>query len=356
MNDFLSELQNSFQSQMLPDHDELLALTDEAITVLESEDAAYRPRSEGADGQVAGGLLDFTAQPVLPLIVVPDLHARCDFFMHLLTTPLVRLGLGDGLDSATGDAKDATVLSALFQKKIRVVCVGDLFHSETRGKARWLTAWDAYARGDYENADMTSEMQENLTLFQLVLRVKNAFPAAFHFLKGNHENILNEGGRGNYPFRKFADEGNMVYDFMASHYGDAVLHVMSLWEHALPLCAAFPACVVSHAEPRAAYTRQEIIDAEKNPAVVLGLTWTANDEAAAGSVRKTLQELLGGARAQNAVWLSGHRPVRDRYALRQNGALVQIHNPAVEQVAVVHPARAFHAETDIILLVSEAGS
>lgn len=336
---FFDELKDIATSQTLPAHDDLLALTDSAITVLEHEDASYRPRTKKNE---AGGLLDFTEQPPKPLIVVPDLHARCDFFMHLLAFPLARLGLCGGADD--------TVLSALAKNTVRVVCVGDLFHSERRGKERWLAAWEACARGDYESPEMTAEMQENLTLFQLVLRVKQAFPESFHFLKGNHENILNEAGRGNFPFRKFADEGNMVYDFMASHYGDALLHVMSLWEHALPVCAAFPDCVVSHAEPKDAYRKEALIAYHDHPQVVLGLTWTANDEAAAGSVEKNLRELLGTERAQNAVWLSGHRPTFERYALRQGGRLVQIHNPDAEQVAVVVPGRTFDAERDVYSL------
>ena len=334
MNAVLSELGQLYDAHALPAHDDLLALTESAITVLENESPSYRPKP---DGHAAGGLLDFTDAPELPLIVVPDLHGRGDFFLHLLRFPPARWGIGGC----------ATVLDALADHALRVVCLGDLFHTERRCKARWLAAWDAYARGDFENEAMTAEMEENLTLYQMVLRVKNAFPAAFHFLKGNHENILNESGRGNHPFRKFADEGNMVYDFMASRYGDGVLHVMSVWEHSLPICAAFPTCVASHAEPKEPYTRKQIMAYGDHPAVVLGLTWTANDEAEDGSVRKNMRALLGAERAKTAVWLAGHRPTDEQYALRQDGALVQIHSPDREQVAVIMPGSHFDAERDI---------
>ena len=334
MNAVLAELGQLYAAHALPSHDDLLALTESAITVLENESPSYRPRS---DGHAAGGLLDFTDAPERPLIIVPDLHGRGDFFLHLLCFPPARWGIGGY----------ATVLDALASYALRIVCVGDLFHTERRCKARWLAAWDAYARGEFENEAMAAEMEENLTLFQMVLRVKNAFPAAFHFLKGNHENILNESGRGNHPFRKFADEGNMVYDFMASRYGDGVLHVMSVWEHLLPICAAFPTCVASHAEPKEPYTKKQIMAYRDHPAVVLGLTWTANDEAEDGSVRKNLRTLLGAERAKTAVWLAGHRPTDDRYAVRQDGALVQIHSPDREQVAVIMPGSRFDAERDI---------
>ena len=332
--DVLAELEQLAASRALPAHDDLLSRTEAAIAVLEDEPASYRPRT---DGGTAGGLLDFTDAPERPLLVVPDLHGRTEFFLHVMRFPLARWGIGGG----------TTVLDALAQHALRVVCVGDLFHSERRCKERWLSAWDEYGRGDCEGAAMTAEMQENLALYQMVLRVKGAFPASFHFLKGNHENILNESERGNHPFRKFADEGNMVYDFMASHYGDAVLHVMSLWEHALPVCAAFPSCVVSHAEPREPYRRKQIVAYHDHPAVVEGLTWTANDEAVPGSVGENLRMLLGASRAKTAVWLAGHRPTGERYALRQDGALVQIHSPDREQVAVLLPGERFDAERDI---------
>ncbi len=352
MTDIHGELASLYASQELPSHDDLLFLTDQAISLLEEEASSYRPEEKTADGKKAGGLLDFTQAPLLPLIVVPDLHARADFFLHLMEYPLEKLGIGHtgGEGDESGRQANLTVLDGLALGRLRLVCVGDLFHSEKRGQLRWLAAWDEYQKGNYESKEMTAEMLENLILFQMVLRVKNEYPRHFHFLKGNHENILNESGRGNYPFRKFADEGNMVYDFMLSHYGDALLHLMSLWEHALPVCAAFPSCVVSHAEPKHFFSRKEIIAMRKNPDLVLGLTWTANDEADEGSVEKTLCGLLGREGAKNAVWISGHRPVPEKYALRQGGRLVQIHNPFFEQIALLQPGKIFNPETDIILL------
>ncbi|MBQ6781161.1 MAG: metallophosphoesterase [Treponema sp.] len=334
MNDVLSELKKIYDSHTLPEHDDLLEQVDGGVSVLEHEDGSYRPKAKTSD---AGGLLDFTAAQGLPLVVVPDLHARCDFFLHLMEFPLAC-------------AQTLTVLDALEKGLVRVVCVGDLFHSEGRGRERWLSAWENYEAGDYESSEMTAEMLENLTLFQMVLLVKKRFPAHFHFLKGNHENMLNEWGRGNYPFRKFADEGGMVYDFMASHYGDAVLHLMGLWEHLLPVCAAFPQCVVTHAEPQSVYTRAQFVDYQKHPDVVLGLTWTANGEAEDGSVEKNLRTLLGKERAETAVWLSGHRPVHGSYALRQNGKLIQIHNPEREQVAIALPEKQFSPATDVVIV------
>ncbi len=93
MTDLLSDLKKIYAAQSLPEHDGLLVLTDEAITVLEHESSSYRPPQKTDDGEKGGGLLDFTALSPLPLIVVPDLHARCDFFLHLLERPLWQLAL-----------------------------------------------------------------------------------------------------------------------------------------------------------------------------------------------------------------------------------------------------------------------
>ena len=65
---------------MLPSHDEIFNLADAASTVLETESSVYRPESESGK---PGSLLDFQKSP-LPLIVVPDIHARPHFMENIL--------------------------------------------------------------------------------------------------------------------------------------------------------------------------------------------------------------------------------------------------------------------------------
>lgn len=72
---------------------------------------------------------------------------------------------------------------------------------------------------------------------------------------------------------------------MVSVYGDDVLMVISCFEN-LPLAAVFPECVVSHAEPARAFSRQELINGMDSDEVILGLTWTENNAAKDGSVKK----------------------------------------------------------------------
>ena len=319
--------------QNLPSHDELLFLTDEALSVLEKEDESYRPLQNVDDRSIPGGLVDFTARP-LPAIIIPDLHARSDFFLNVLKK---EISLGE---------EKKSVIEFLAEEKLYLIFLGDLFHAESRQRNRWISAWTEWLDDNFEGPAMTEEMAENLALFMMVLSVKIAFPAHFHYLKGNHENILNEAGRGNHPFRKFCDEGNQVYSFMSSHYGDAVLHVMSQFEHALPLVALLPQCVVSHAEPARAFSREEIIDYWKSSSVVLGLTWTANDEACDGSVLETEKNLL--EKTDGVVWFGGHRPVSDVYLTRQGGRFIQFHNPSAQNVALVLPDQPFNPEADFI--------
>lgn len=340
---FSGKIHKLYEEQHLPSHDDLFRTADRASSVLENEDASYRPYA--ADG-VPGSLLDFTSSPRLPLVVVPDLHARVYFLLNVLDFIPPAGFLDPALDGKT-------VLEALEEGAVRVVCVGDALHAELRAKDRWLEALGDYLNGIYDGKPMRAEMEEGLTLLEVIMECKCRFPSTFHFLKGNHENIMNRSGGGDYPFRKFANEGDMTAQFMERVYGDDVLHAVSCFEHLLPLAAAFPGCVVSHAEPRRAFSRDEIINAVDCEDVVAGLTWTENDAAEEGSVKSVLVSLLGAEGASRAVYIAGHRPVPGTYALRQHGKFIQIHNTEMQNVALVSPRTMFDPEKDIVSVVKD---
>ena len=76
----LAEVKNILRTNVLPSHDEIFNLADAASTVLETESPDYRPESENGK---SGSLLDFQNSP-LPLIVVPDIHARPHFMENIL--------------------------------------------------------------------------------------------------------------------------------------------------------------------------------------------------------------------------------------------------------------------------------
>ncbi|WP_407427799.1 hypothetical protein [Treponema sp.] len=328
-------LRSYLDSPELPSHEGLLSLLESGISSLEGENNSYRPHdSEGK----AGGLLDFTDEKssALPLIIVPDLHGRGKFLIDILDF----------------EFQGKTVLELLQNSEILICCVGDIFHSENRGRERWKEAYLEYIGGNYVNEPMKAEMLENLSLLQMILTLKSAFASHFHILKGNHENVLNEDKRaqfGNVPFRKFCDEGNMVSRFLQHFYDDLILHEISYFEKALPVCAAFKNCVVSHAEPAAFFTRKQIINYhETGSFVTFALTWTANDAAREGTVEHLFNELLSENNRKNAFYFAGHRPVLEKYALRQNGMFIQIHNPEIEQIAFVLPDTKFNPENNII--------
>ena len=322
----------------LPVAADLTALLKKVRDVYEGEDFPCRPR--------AGGLLDFTKER-LPVIIVPDLHARPDFLINLLKfTP-------DGLDGKN-------VLEALNEGRIIVVCVGDGVHTERYGEVvkaermndakelwkddyeRWMESFVSWQKGRINCPSMREEMRLCLATVMTVMELKCAFPKNFHFLKGNHENIKNEDGRGNHAFRKFAMEGEMVKDFMQEVYGNGVLNLMYDYETSLPIVAAFDRFCVSHAEPERVFSKDEIIDyhGENWNEVVLAFTWTPNDGADEGSVASIFAELTGRtADTVPALWFGGHRPVEGKYFPRQDGHYVQIHNPDKMNVVSISAER-----------------
>lgn len=328
-------------SKKLPEHDYLFTLADAATATLETEVCNYRP---AAHLNTLGGLVDFvnSGNEKLPLIIVPDLHARSYFVRNILNFTLPE----DFCTSVVnGEAERISVYRALAEDKVRIVFVGDLLHSELRGRLRWMQALEEFSAGIYDGKAMTEEMTEGLTLLSMVMELKTAFPANVHILKGNHENIMNERSPGNYPFRKFANEGEMVKEFMSCVYGDDVLMVISCFEKSLPLVAAFPDCVISHAEPLRAFSRKEIINGLNSDEVVLGLTWTENNVAQNGSVAKMLEELTKNS---DALYFGGHRPIQGNFALRQNGKYVQIHNPDRQNIMLVYKDKPIDLENDIV--------
>jgi len=357
-NEILSRMERFLSDGELPSYDGLISLCNAVTSVLETEDSSYRPYDSSGS---PGGLLDFSSPSMrgLPVVVVPDLHARGRF---LLDAMYFRV------DSAGG----RTVIDLLSSGEIIVCCVGDIFHSESRARKRWDDAYQDFRAYYYDgepssrfldSAAMNAEMRENFSLLQMIFLLKLSFPKFFHVLKGNHENVKNatyspddDDGFGNRAFRKFCEEGLMCAEFIRGYYDDLLLHCVGCFERALPLCLMSGKCVVSHAEPRRAFRKDEIVGGMRDDNVVFGLTWTANGDAAPESVSETVRHLyrtgnpiadMLGRRTRDVVWFGGHRPIDGRYAERQGGLFVQIHNPSREFVSLVLPSRKFNPETDI---------
>lgn len=334
-------------AKTLPEHEYFASLCKRALSTLENEKPAYRPRSSFGG---IGGLLDFRKTP-LPLVVVPDIHARADFLWNILSfiPP-------DGFLPHRSGMNGSNLFAALSQGLVRIVLVGDILHSEARGFSRWKEAETDFVNGVADGNAMRREMQEGLSSLCMILECKTAFSEVFHCLKGNHENIMNQAGRGDFPFRKFANEGAMTRLFMQSVYGDAVLRFVSCVERALPLMAVFDNCIVSHAEPEKAFTEAELIDGLGDNDTVRSLTWTENDFAAEGSVAALLKALCPCSDIHSMRCFGGHRPVAENYALRQCGLFVQLHNPSRQNVALVYADKVFNPDTDIVCVEKETGN
>ncbi len=325
----------AFSKFNLPQGDVFLEKIKKTIEVLQHEPPLLRPSDET---DCSGAYIDIGtfSQNSLPVILVPDLHARVDFFYEILHFTFL-------FDSET--STEITVKEALEQKKVFVVCVGDGLHSEKRGRERWLQAQKDWLKGKPLNDSICAEMVEGLDLMTSIMDAKQKYLDHFHFLKGNHENILNSATCGNLPFRKFASEGEMVKDFMLALYGREITHAYADFEQNLPLFVRGSNFLVSHAEPRRAFSKQELINAYCDETTITGLTWTHTDEAEDGSVHAMLRDLLPSV--SNPVYFAGHRTFAGTYRALRDGKFIQIHNPNEHFISIVDPLRPFNPHTDI---------
>lgn len=320
----------SFTSIKLPEKNILISLLEEVLTVLSSENEVYRPKTK--DGNL-GGMLIFNDE--LPTILVPDLHARYNFLQKLFSYK----NLFD---------KKKSVYELMQENKIRVICVGDGLHSEKRGKDRWLKAYEEYLNGNILNKYIKKEMSEGLSLMSLVMKTKCHLPKNFHFLKGNHENILNETSNGNFSFFKFASEGEMVFDFMVNYYDIKTIELYSEFESSLPLFVKGKNFLSSHAEPAFFMTENQLINSMKDGNIIQSLTWTKNGDVEGLPAVEMLESMLPNF--PKALYFAGHRPVYQNYELRENGRFVQFHNPNKMNFVYIDNNRDFNFETDIISL------
>lgn len=328
----LNQIKSFLIEPNLPFYKDIFEILDKASTILETEIKPYRVAS--SDNK-PGCLISLT-EAVIPLVIVPDLHARPYFLNNILNYTL-----GDG----------STISQALCENRINLIFVGDILHTERNTKDRWLAIQDEFAQNIFTGPAISMEMQEGLSLLCGLLELKAAFPENCHILKGNHENILNVTANGDFSFKKYADEGEMCRKFIQEYYGDDILYMIHCVEKALPVAAIGLNCVVSHAEPKAIYSKDEIVNARNNPSVIEGLTWTTNDEAKDGSAIGIIRNLANSFDLNNIedyVYIGGHRPVTGKFAERQNGKYIQIHNPSAQNIAIVYPDRKFNPSIDIV--------
>lgn len=324
----LKNLHDIESDKNVPDPVEFVGVLKKVQQILGSE-GSYRPDDNNGK---PGGILYLDNE--LPVILVPDLHARRDFFLALM-----KFEYSYGQNVAEG----------LLSNDIQVVCVGDGVHAEIRAVDRWREAYSEFAGGFKKHKHMDEEIAESFGLMRMVVDQKTRFPENFHFIKGNHENILNENGNGNFPFGKFAYEGQMVTDYTRIFLGDDFLKAYAEFEKSLPLFVIGENFLVSHAEPREFFNQESIINYRQNPDVVSGLTWTANEAAEPESVQKMLDAYIDG---NGEYYFGGHRCIDGLYNVRASGQYVQFHNPHQFNLVYIKPGLGIDLERDIFQIDS----
>ncbi|MBN1500353.1 MAG: metallophosphoesterase [Spirochaetes bacterium] len=319
---------NSYLSRSIPDRDEFLEIVCESNFMLENENNIIRPRDNDF---LPGGLINLKKN--IPTLLIPDLHGRADFFIDILFCE---------------DYRKKTVLENLYSDKIQIVAMGDGMHGESRAAARWQQAFSEYKTEYRTHDNIDEEMFESLTVMKSIMIIKNNFPENFHYIKGNHDNILNEKGNGNYPFAKYSYEGAMVEYFVRKFYGDIFLREYARFEKNLPLFCVGKNFLVSHAQPQRNFSAEEIIGYRKNPDVVTGMTWTDNGAAETGGVDLMIEFYLKNSKLKNKYYFGGHRPVKNLYNIVQGDNYVQIHNPSKFIIAYLKPESEIDLDNDII--------
>ena len=301
---------------------------DSVINALENEQELIRPKDKKGR---PGGIVELKKN--ISTLIIPDLHGRKEF---LIITLLKK------------DERGRTNLDKMLTGELQVVCLGDGMHTEAKGaRGRWMEARQESVNDFAPSPNMDEEMLRSFGTMKLVMDLKENCPEGFHYLKGNHDNILNEEDNGNYPFTKFANEGALVKTYLEKKYDQDFLNKYARFEKNLPIIALGTNFVVSHAEPKSVYSREELINYRGNPEVIKGLTWTDNDEAEQGSVEKNLKNLLNKENIKEDYYFGGHRHVPGKYSLRADGRYVQINNLEEMYVALVSPDKKFDLENDI---------
>jgi len=298
------------------------------LDLLKTEPKEWRP--EDKNGRPGGIIL---LQQDIPTLVVPDLHGRSDYLPDLLRLKLT----------------EKTVFDLLRAGRVQVVCVGDGMHSERRAKERWQVAFEEYKNHFESCPAMTEEMTENLQTMAMVMKLKTSFPRQFHFLKGNHENILDEAGNGNHPFAKFVAEGPMTTYYVRKFFGETFLQDYNRFEKSLPLLARGNFFVITHARPRTTYTIDEVINYRSLPDVTEGLTWTRQQNAESDAIPTMLDALLDKNLPQR-FWICGHTSLKNRFRYTESCFLYEIHNPDLRTVVIIDPVQPFMPEKHIIEL------
>ena len=167
----------------------------------------------------------------LPTIVIPDLHGRKDYLDAVLANR----------DPSSG----RTYRELLRKKKVQVVCLGDVMHTEIRG-----TLW----RRGFTPGAMRKEMAESLGTLKHVAELKVAHPDNFHMVRGNHDDV----GPARGSARGLPRQIRQTRKFVESNLGKPLLRDLAGLFAALPVAASGKGFYASHSNPMVTVTRREV--------------------------------------------------------------------------------------------------
>ncbi len=283
-----------------------------------------------------GGIVELKEN--IPTIVIPDIHARREMLFNILDKNLV-----------SKDSKEKKkIFDLLKEGRINIVCLGDGMHSEVAENWAWSDNNDPQ-----KQVKLKAEMIKSLGTMKMIMDLKSTFPENFHYIRGNHDNIL--GHEGDMPgFAKYNSESINIKQWVETSYGRDFLNKYASMEKNLPLLAKLNKSVVfSHTAPSDIFSGVQIN--ERNPAVSGanynentggGLTWTDNTRGQTSSEK--IEGTLHNIGADGAKWIIGHRPTgNEKYREQFNGKLIQINDPNKGLFAIIQANKTFDPKNDI---------
>ncbi len=282
--------------------------------------------------------------PDLPTLILPDLHARRELLIAVLSTQLT-----------DGPYAGRQVFDLLREELLNVVCVGDIVHSEER--SHWVINDD----GAWSVELLNQEMVRSLGAGTMIMYLKTQYPLHFHCLRGNHDDISGELAK---DFRKFVGlkyengepvfidgrpvvtgdkgESKLVREWVLSRegWGQEFLETWARFESALPLLAQASYYVISHTLPLLSLTEAEIRDPQRERDISIELT--SNRGINETAIRETLANL--GLQETTQRWFHGHSRVpseinNGKYEESLDGLIVRLNNPKQHVFAYVPGAQ-----------------
>ena len=161
-------------------------------------------------------------------MIVGDLHAEVDNFLKILSVG----GYLEGL--ASGD--------------VILLFLGDLVHSQVRGQLE--------------------EMTSSLLMLDLIFKLKIRFPNRVFFLRGNHESLDENVGKGGVP------QGLILQDRAKTLRGMTYVERLAECFDLLAYVVKTDDFIAIHAGPsRSSGTQQDLVDIRDHPQLAWELTW-----------------------------------------------------------------------------------